>query len=164
MKIYSLGLLSLLFLFLIGSTACSKDDDTDDIDDGGNTGMETIRMEAKVDGQVITFDTVNVSQSATLNLQGKPYSGFVPSIALTIDKERTTGDFPFAVSGEVETAQYTGNINGNTQVFIAESGSVNITEHRVNEYIKGTFNFVGRHTGGTVPDVKVTDGEFEAFY
>jgi hypothetical protein len=66
--------------------------------------------------------------------------------------------------GEVEAAQYTGTINGSTQVFIAKSGTVNITEHRVNEFIKGTFSFVGEHTGRTLPDIEVTDGEFESFY
>ena len=163
MKIYSLGLLSLIFLFVLGSTACSKDDDMDDVGGGGDD-MEMTHMEAKINGQVITFDTVNASQAATLNFQGKPYVGFVPSIAVIIKKEQTVGEHPFAMTGEVETAQYTGIINGSTQVFIAKSGSVTITEHRVNEYIRGTFNFVGQHTGGTLPDVNVTDGEFEAFY
>lgn len=163
MKIYSLGLLSLVFFFLIGSIACSKDDDMDDKDDNNNN-METTLMKAKVDGQLISFDTLNASQAATLNLQGKPYNGFVPSIALAIKKEQTVGEHQFAVSGEVETAQYTGNINGGTHVFIAKSGSVIITEHRVNEYIKGTFSFVGEHTLGTLPDIEVTDGEFEASY
>ena len=147
---------------MLALSACSKDDDNDD--DGGGTNMETTRMEATVDGQVITFDTLNASEAATLVLQGKPYTGFVPSIALTIKKEQTVGEHQFAVVGEVEAAQYTGNINGGTQVFIAKSGSVNITEHRVNEYIKGTFNFIGEHTNKTLPDVEVTDGEFEAFY
>jgi hypothetical protein len=159
MKIYTWALLSILF---IGLSACSKDDDTDD--DGGSTDMETTRMEARVDGQVITFDTLNASEAATLVLQGKPYSGFVPSIALTIKKEQTVGEHQFAVTGEVEAAQYTGTVNGRTEVFIAKSGSVNITEHRVNDYIKGTFNFIGAHASGTLPDVEVTDGEFEAFY
>ena len=161
MRTYSLGLLSICFVLFVGWTGCSKDDDTDA---GGVNDMEMIRMEAKVNGQVITFDTVNVSQAATLTFQGKPYSGFVPSIALSIKKEQTVGEHPFATVGEVETAQYTGLINGSTQVFIAKSGSVNIEEHRVNDYMKGTFNFVGRHTGGTLPDVVVTEGEFEVFY
>lgn len=158
MKNYSFYLLTFGLFFLLGLSSCSKDDD----DSTGS--METTRMEAKINGQLITFDTVNTSVAATLVLQGKPYNGFVPGIALAIRQGQSEGDHLFAVTGEQETAQYTEIVNGVTNVYIAKSGTLTITEHRVNEYIKGEFNFVGEHTGGTQPDVVVTDGEFEGFY
>lgn len=165
MKWYRFSFLMLGLAVLLAASACSKDDDStpdNEPDGGGGSNEERIFMCAVIDGQGWTADTVNVNiNGRAMNIDGKPYNAFIPGVSLTIRPGKPVGTYDIGVTGEIENASYT---NGSAQVFLGQTGQIEIIEHRVDEYIKGKFFFTAKHSLGTLPDVMITEGEFESFY
>lgn len=152
-----LGLAALMAL-----SACGEDDESNPDNEPGGGGEEKIFMTAMIDEKEWIADTVSVSVNGrALNITGKPYSSFLPNIGLTINPNRPAGVYPIGVTGQIENAGYT---RPDAEVFLGQTGEIEIIEHRVNEYIKGKFSFTASHSMKTLPDVVITGGEFESFY
>ena len=175
MKILKVGIYLMAIAIITSMGSCSKDDSMDDMTTGGgnsgggggtgggDTTMVIQNMMCwKVNGEVFAADTVVFSNTGRAhNFDGKPTVGFIPGLGITIKPERPVGEWNFAVNGEIENASFS---DANANIFIAQSGSLKIVEHKVGEYIKAEFEFVGKHTQNTLPDVVVTEGVFETKY
>lgn len=135
--------------------ACSSDDNSGPNDGGGN---EDIFITFKVNGttyemEPFTGTSLKVEIGADQGLD-ESYT----SISLLMPTDFTTGTHQITDASASDLEAYTGNyINGETSVDAA-SGTLMITSI-TDEFIEGTFNFVGDSNGITY---NITEGSFRA--